>query len=178
MPNTAYYDDLIYTTARAATAVNPGLPDTLARLLVAQAKHETGNYTHRFFTEGNNAFGYSYVGSRYQSGPGPVADNGKPIGYYSSIQDSVKELVDYIYRRSKEGKFPADLTMITTPADYAALLKSVGYYGATLQVYTAALTRFFSTVAKGIGENVTVISIALLVFLLTRIPSVRKWFNS
>ena len=135
----------IYTQARAGTAVNPGLPPTLAYLLVAQAKHETGNFTSKFFKQYNNAFGYSYVsGGKYQTGSGTIADNGQPIAVYPDIESSTKEVIDWIYRRQKEGKFPANLETITTPETYAQLLKASGYYGDTLSNYLKGLKNFFS----------------------------------
>lgn len=155
-------DNIIFQTARAGTATNPGLPATLANLLIAQAKHETGNYTSRFFTQYNNAFGYSYAGSKYQTGPGPTADNGQPIGVYGSLADSVREIVDWIYRRVREGKFPADLSTIQTPEQYAALLKSAGYYGDTLANYTRGLKNFFLNLYQEIEKPAGIVTLAVI----------------
>lgn len=164
------YDSVIYNTARAGSPVNPGLPAALSYLLVAQAKHETGNFTSNFFRNYNNAFGYSYVpGGRYQSGPGTLADNGKEIAVYPDVKNSVYELIDWIYRRQKERKFPADLSTIVTPEQYAALLKSAGYYGDTLVNYTNGLKKFFldSPVAAG-GLSLMTISIIILAIYLVK----------
>ena len=139
----------IYNQARAGTQVNPGLPVDLSNLVVAQAKHETGNFASNAFTKYNNAFGYSYAGSTYQTGPGLIADNGQPVGSYKNVEDSTKEIVDWIYRRRGEGKFPADLASIKTPALYADLLKKAGYYGDTLQNYLNGLTAFFKVISPG-----------------------------
>ena len=140
------YADRVYVAALRGTDVNPGLPETLARLVVAQSKHESGNYTSNLFKSYNNAFGYSYSGSVYQVAAGSKADNGLPIAAYNNVEDSTKEIVDYIYRRRREGKFPS-LDQITTPEHYASLLKSVAYYGDAQSNYTAALKRFFSEYA-------------------------------
>lgn len=161
----------IFNTARSGTPVNPGLPVGLANLLVAQAAHETGNFTSRFFRDYNNAFGYSWAGSRYQTGPGPAADNGQPIGVYASVADSTREIVDWIYRRQKEGKFPADLSTITTPDQYAQLLKNAGYYGDTLSNYTAGLRRFFTNIVAEIStpSGLGLVAIAsILIWIATR----------
>ena len=163
---------IIFQTATAGTPVNKGLPATLANLLVAQAAHETSNFTSRFFRDYNNAFGYSYAGSRYQSGAGGIADNGQPIGVYPSVADSTREVVDWIYRRQREGKFPADLATITTPEQYAKLLKDAGYYGDTLSNYTAGLKRFFVNLYQEIGKPP--IAGALLVIGLLLILALRK----
>lgn len=159
---------MIYRAARAGTANNPGLPVALSWLLVAQAKHETGNFTSNFFKRYNNAFGYSYYpASPYQIGAGTVADNGLKIAAYSNLQDSVKELIDWLYRRLREGKLP-NLQAITTPEQYAAALKGAGYYGDTLQNYTAGLKRFFLQHKETIG--LSSVFIILVLFLLMKKP--------
>lgn len=160
-------DELIYTTARGGSPMNPGLPAALAYLLVAQAKHETGNFTSNFYRKYNNLFGYSYVpGAAYQSGPGTVADNGQPIAAYSSPEKSVYELIDWLYRRRSEGKMP-DFNTIIDADQYARLLKSAGYYGDTVENYAAGLKRFFldnpaAASAGGFGM------VALVVWLVWR----------
>jgi flagellum-specific peptidoglycan hydrolase FlgJ len=121
-----------------------GIPDALSRLMVAQAAHETGDFTSNFFKRYNNAFGYSYVkGAKWQlPEPGTIADNGLPIAAYASVENSTMEVVDWIKRRVNEGKFPA-LNTITSPEQYAQLLKSAGYYGDTVSNYLRGLKRYF-----------------------------------
>jgi hypothetical protein len=127
------------------TPANPGgVPNALADLMVAQSKHETGDYTSHFFLNDNNAFGYSYYAqSDWQIGPGGVADNGEPIARYATIEDSAGEMVDWIFRRVHAGVFPANLNEITTPEHYAELLKAAGYYGDTVENYIEGLKRWF-----------------------------------
>lgn len=163
-------DNLVYSVARSGTPVNPGLPASLAYLLVSQARHETGDYTSNFFRNNNNLFGYSYVpGARYQSGGGGIADNGQQIANYSSLKDSVYEIVDWIYRRRSEGKFPA-LETIQAPEQYAALLKGAGYYGDKVENYTAGLKRFFllnPALVTGGGLGIA-IALAVVIYLMFR----------
>jgi len=160
-------DELIYQTARTGSPVNPGLPPALAYLLVAQAKHETGNFTSKFFKQYNNAFGYSYVaGGKYQTGSGTIADNGAPIASYPNVQNSVYEIIDWIYRRRNEGKFPQDLTTITTPEQYAQLLKNAGYYGDTLTNYVNGLKRFFSNNIVATTSGGVLLIMAALFYVL------------
>src|SRR5690606_15282265 len=91
----------------------------------------------------NNPIGYSYVrGAAYQFGPGRVADNGQPIAAYRPLENSVYELIDWLYRRRSEGKMP-DFNTIIDADQYARLLKSAGYYGDTVENYAAGLKRFF-----------------------------------
>ncbi len=149
------YDDRIYAQAVKGTAINPkGLPPVLASLVAAQAAHETGNFSSNIFKSFNNAFGYSYFpGSQYQSGSGTIADNGQPVAAYQSIEDSTRELVDWIYRRVAEGRFPADLSKITTPEYYAQLLKQSNFYTDTLSNYTAGIKRYFVNVLTDLQNN-------------------------
>jgi flagellum-specific peptidoglycan hydrolase FlgJ len=166
-------EDRIFNQAIKGTAINPGLPPVLSSLLVAQSAHETGNFTSNLFKNFNNAFGYSYVpGGVYQKGAGTIADNGQPIAVYESIEDSTKEVIDWIYRRVKEGKFPADLFTITTPEQYAQLLKASGFYADSLQNYTAGLKRFFTAVQSELGKPpakiFTLVALGLLFYWILK----------
>lgn len=159
------YEQRIYNTA-----VSDGMPTDLAKLIVAQTKLETGNYTHRFFTEGNNAIGYSFVwpyGSKWQLPfPGDLADNNISIGQYATIENSIHELTDWIKRRQKEGKFPSSLSQITTPAQYATLLKNAGYYGASLNDYTNGLATWLMKLpALSIGIGSLILTVAIGYFI-------------
>lgn len=156
----ASYESEILAAASAGTPTNPrGLPYPLATLLIAQAKHESGNFTSNGFIEGRNAYGYAFVpGARWQlSTPGRIADNKQPLAMYKTLGDSVREVVDWIYRRVNEGKFPANLSSITTPEQYARYLKDAGYYGDTYANYSGGLARWFqnlsgsSKAAVGVG---------------------------
>lgn len=134
-------------------AIGAGFPDTLARILIAQAQHESANFTSNLFLRYNNAFGYSFVpGARWQlPTPGTKADNGQPIAAYASLENSAHEIVDWIKRRQVQGLFPADLNSITDPYKYAELLKKAGYYGDTLSNYAAGLKSFFKNNAGSIS---------------------------
>lgn len=140
------WDQLIFDTA-----IEDGMPERLALFIVAQARHETGNYTHRFFTDYKNAFGYAWVAGNdvwQLPDPGTTADNGWPIARYGSVDRSVHELTSWIKRRQQEGKFPADLSQITTAEQYSSLLKSAGYYGASLATYTAGILRALENIGE------------------------------
>lgn len=164
------YQERIFSQAKAGTQYNPGVPDTLASLMVSQSRHETGDYTSRFFRENNNAFGYAYYsGSNYQTGAGGIADNGQPIADYASIEDSTKEIVDWLYRRLRQGKLllkgmtVTDLRQITSPDDYAEVLKAAGYYGDALSNYLAGLKRFYVPIAVTSGVGL-LIALAVLIY--------------
>lgn len=143
--------DTVYGQALSGSVNNPGLPIALAQLVTAQSQHESANYTSDVFNNSNNVFGYGYdASSQYQTG----SYNG--YGTYGSINDSVQEIVDYIYRRQADGQFP-DLQTITTATQYATYLKDVTspgpYFAAPLSQYISGITSYlgqdnFSSVAS------------------------------
>lgn len=159
MSGIATIESRIYTTARAGTDVNKGVPDMLAKLIVSQTKHETASvvngklqpYASNAFTANNNAIGYKWVGSKYQEGPGIKSSEGDNYGDYADYTDSIKELIDWIYRRQKQGLFPADLAAVKTADQYALLLKSAGYYGDNQSTYAAGLQRWFKSNIKEVA---------------------------
>lgn len=138
------------------TAAKDGMPTKLAEAMVYQSQVETGNYTHPFFTKGNNAFGYSYdKKSKWQLDKGgPNADNGVAIAQYASIENSVHELTDWIKRRQSEGVFPKDLSTITGPEQYAEYLKDGGYYQDTLSGYASKMMRYLNAAVKNFAARV------------------------
>lgn len=161
----------VYNRAIAGTDTNPGFPDILSRILVSQAEHESANFTSPVYLASNNAFGYKYTGSKYQVG--------QYNGYaaYPDLDSSAAELVDYIYRRVRDGSFPADLSTITTPDQYATLLKnaSIGpYFEDSLSNYSAGLTSWFSqNVIEPVKKNPLIALagfgfLALVAYSLTR----------
>jgi len=128
-----------------ATAFGDGMPDNMCKLIESQSKHETDLYTSNAFRKNNNCFGYKTVkGGKWQTGAGITSSEGDPYASYPSIENSVHELTDWIKRRMHEGRFPADLKTIKSPADYAILLKRCGYFGDTVGNYTAGLTHFLN----------------------------------
>jgi uncharacterized FlgJ-related protein len=129
-----------------ATASLDGMPDTLARLIVAQARHESDDFTSNAFIKNNNCFGYKYVpGGRWQIGAGITSTEKDPYAKYKDIESSVHELTGWIKRRMIGKKFPSDLNEIKTPLQYATYLKACGYYGDTLQHYEQGLTHFLNS---------------------------------
>lgn len=160
----------IYAQARRGTPYNPGVPADIADWMVAQAAHETGDFTHKFFRVNNNAFGYSYYpGSNYQDGHGDIADNGKPIGSYPNVEASTMEMVDWLYRRYREGKFP-ELGSISSYTQYSQLLKQAGYFGAPLTVYQNGIRNFLAKYGSGAAAvgGVGLILVAAIAFLFRK----------
>jgi hypothetical protein len=173
MPTQSEIDSIasrIRSAALMGTPTNPkGLPPTLSDLLVAQSKHETGDYTSNAFLKDNNAFGYSYVpGGVWQIGPGIIADNGAAVARYATIEDSTSEMVDWIYRRIAKGVFPANLNDIQTPVQYAHLLKAAGYYGDTFENYVEGLRRWFVRNPEVINSGLLVAGLIATIWVLRK----------
>jgi hypothetical protein len=124
---------LIYSTLRSAQ-----IPDPLAKLVTAQSGHETDGWTSDVYNSLSNAFGYGFDGSSY-----------KDYNAIGGVEKSAQDLADYLNRRVNQSGWPA-LDQITTADQYAALLKSAGYYTDSLANYAAGIKRWFN-------DNLTVI---------------------
>lgn len=130
-----------YATLIFATAVNDNIPETLSQLIVAQAAHETANFTSPVFKNANNAFGYKYVsGAKWQTG------NYNGYAMYATVEDSTHEITDWLKRRVKDqrGGFTNDLNSITTPEIYAEELKKAGYYEDAETNYEGGVNYYFN----------------------------------
>lgn len=138
----------VYTQAIAGSDNNPGVPSLFAEFMVGQAANETEGFTSDFFVNNNNCFGYECdSGSEYQDGcSSNAADNGVSVGNYDSVEDSTKEVIDWWYRRTKDGNggCPSSLDQITTPDQYAQILHSAGYYTSAESSYAANISAWMS----------------------------------
>ena len=138
------YDQEIYEGA-----IEGGATPSLARLLVAQARHETGNYGNNQTKSNNNVFGFKYSANSQYSHQGNISPEGDPYAHYDTLQDAIK---DYIVRwkgkSSKEGGTRLEEFNKIEDGDtttYATKLKGYGYFGADVNEYikglNSALTR-------------------------------------
>lgn len=145
------YENDVYNTAIA-----DGMPPPLALLIVAQSKHESNNYKSAIFLSCYNSFGYKSVRS--------ACPGHEDYQDYNSIVESTHEVTAWIKRRLNEGRFPP-LNQITTPGQYAQLLKENGYYGDTVANYLQGLERWFT---GNLGTIATVsiagIAMGLIIF--------------
>jgi len=127
-------------------ALSKGFSPTAAKLVVAQARHETGNYNSNVFKLNNNLFGMKYVKQplALQGSPSPKSEGGF-YAKYNSVGDSVKDLIDRNYTITRGGVTPEQLKNATDSLDFATKLKARGYYGDTISNYAnglkSALTR-------------------------------------
>ena len=156
------YGQIVYNEARAG-----GMPPALSNLIVAQARHETGDFTSSVFRTCQNAFGYKAVFDAPKCLMSPEGNNYENYSGSGGLAASTRELVAWIRRRQTDGKFPADLSRITTAEDYASLLKNAGYFGDSLSTYANGLKRFWREYGAAVSISGGVLILGLI-FLLTR----------
>ena len=143
-----------YNTVIIRTAVKQGLPERIAKYVASQAEYETGNYTSNNFLKNNNAFGMAVPKtrkSRYILGAGsvnaPAAEGAFAYARYASIEDSVKDLIDWFSYNN------VDWNTITSPDSYDAFLVSKGYHTASQSSYTAGLRAYYDKLKDFVVRN-------------------------
>jgi len=107
--------------------------------ILAQAKHETGNFTSKVFKENKNYFGMKLPRVRPSKaiGPGLMSPEGNNYARYASEIDSLLDLfmwMDY-------SKFPL---AVESSAQYAKELKNRGYYGDTEIAYLRGINNWLT----------------------------------
>ena len=126
-------DQMIYDTA-----IQGGFNQNTAKYVVAQARHETADYTSNVFKNNNNLNGMKYNGQANAT-KGTKSPEGDYYAKWNSPQDSANDVVFRYYGESIKG-VPADsLKNASSYSEFADLLKQRGYYGASLQEYATGL---------------------------------------
>lgn len=141
--NLKQYQQVVYNTA-----IDCGLNDTQAKIIISQAQHESGNFSSHVFKTDNNLFGLKMPVKRpktYIERPSVIVmknEGSAPYAHYTTIQDSVKDLIKgwHVFNKT-------DWNKITTPEQYAAYLKSRGYYGDNQSTYTKRLKGYFNNLS-------------------------------
>jgi len=142
------------------TAIKDGFTPVSAKFIVAQARLESGHYKSDIFTKNNNSFGMKYVAqplatkgslapykerssSCKENG---ICSNGDYYAKYSSVEDSIKDVIERNYNKTKNGVTPEQLKNSKTPEEYASLLKKRGYYGAPESSYASNIKSILNRV--------------------------------
>lgn len=75
-----------------------GVGDTMAWFIVAQAKHESGNFKSKLFREHNNAFGMRFPRVRPTTAAhgGACAEGKTGYASYCSVEDSAEDVVRWL----------------------------------------------------------------------------------
>lgn len=101
-----------------------GVSVDLSYIILAQAKHETWDFTSKIFIENNNVFGLKQAKKRKTTCIG----TNRSHGVYESIEDCV---LDYIYYMENR-KIPLHETSVKK---YVDLLKKKGYFEDDIERY-------------------------------------------
>lgn len=147
------YDQLIYDAA-----IKGGFTPTSAKLVVAQARLESGNYTSKVFKENNNLFGMKFVGQPLatRGTPAPKSEwgcggkcNSDFYSKYASVSDSVQDLINRNFKITRKGVSFDQIANAKDSTEYATLLKKRDYYGSTIEEYDKLL--------KGISRKLNIV---------------------
>jgi uncharacterized FlgJ-related protein len=137
------------------SALKAGFTPTSAKLVVAQARHETGDYKSNVFNKNNNLFGMKFVGQPLatRGTPAPKSEwgcggkcNSDFYSKYATISDSVQDLINRNLKFTRKGVTFEQLKNAPDSTTYANLLKQRGYYGATTSIYDSGLKRALSKI--------------------------------
>ena len=121
------YDQQIYNGA-----IKGGATPSLAKLLVAQARNESGNYSSNQTKTNNNIFGFKYTPNSIYSQRGNISPEGDAYAKYDSIEDAIKDyIVRWMGKPSKEGGTRLQEFNKINEGDtlnFARKIKSYGYF--------------------------------------------------
>lgn len=165
MEQTNKYQNEVYSAA-----LRGGMNDTLAKLITAQATHETGNFKSNVFLKTNNAFGMKVPRVRktiFILQPSDIvrkSEGATAYAQYSDLKNSVFDLINWLQYNK------CDFSQIKNTSDYANFLKQKGFYGAEISEYLNGLNSFFKkyTGLKTTGlPFILIVSLAFLTYFLT-----------
>jgi len=125
------------------TAIEEGFSPTSAKLIVAQARLESGHYSSDVFKANNNMYGMKYVAQPLAT-KGTLAPlkersksckeggncvNGDYYAKYSSVEDSARDTIQRLYKITRNGIGFEQLKDVKDATDYANKLKTRNYFG-------------------------------------------------
>lgn len=112
-----------------------GINDYVVELLVAQSKHESGNYRNSL-TPYNNVFARHYSKKdTFAISAGAPGEGHTRFAKYPSVEYATLSQLDYLRRKNYTFKWQS-------PYQFALELKKKHYYEADIMVYTNALARY------------------------------------
>ena len=125
------------------TAIEEGFSPTSAKLIVAQARLESGHYSSSVFKANNNMFGMKFIGQPLAT-RGTLAppnersqscresgncSNKDHYAKYSSVSDSAKDTIQRLYKITRNGIGFEQLKNVASATEYANKLKTRNYFG-------------------------------------------------
>jgi hypothetical protein len=120
------------------TAIKNGFNPTTAKLIVAQARFESADYTSNVFKQNNNTSGIKFVGQP-NAVQGTLSPEGNYYAKFNTIQDAINDKIGRIYNLTMKGVTPQQLKDSTDAIDFANKLKQRGYFGSSASEYASGL---------------------------------------
>lgn len=118
------------------SGVDAGQANLIASFALAQARHESADFTSDVFVNTNNAIGYKkFIGSEWQSDGGLSGYNGYAV--FPSLGNCAGEHVAWILRHNIENT--------QTITDYVNAVKAAGYFEDTVSNYLNGCTSYYYT---------------------------------
>jgi flagellum-specific peptidoglycan hydrolase FlgJ len=164
----AQIDEQIYLTAIAN-----GFTDISARLIVAQARLESADYTSNVFKNNANMYGMKYIGQSLATRGtlAPINErsakcrntgvcvNNDYYAKYNNPQDSASDVIIRLYSKTIKEVTPEQLKNAKTPIEFATLLKQRGYFGVTASQYATGLKSKLKIISVQPVENLPEVTI-------------------
>lgn len=120
------------------TAIKNGFNPMAAKLIVAQARFESADYTSNVFKQNNNTSGIKFIGQP-NAVQGTLSPEGNYYAKFNTIQDAINDKIARIYNLTMKGVTPQQLKDSTDAIDFANKLKQRGYFGSTAIDYANGL---------------------------------------
>lgn len=120
------------------TALEQGFNPIAAKLIVAQARFESADYTSNVFKKNNNTSGVKFIGQK-NAIQGTLSPEGNYYAKYNTVQDSLNDKIVRLYNIKMRGVTPEQLKNAKDAEEFARLLKQRGYYGSSEAEYAAGL---------------------------------------
>ena len=120
------------------TAIKNGFNPMAAKLIVAQARFESADYTSNVFKQNNNTSGIKFIGQR-NAVQGTLSPEGNYYAKFNTIQDAINDKIARIYNLTMKGVTPQQLKDSTDAIDFANKLKQRGYFGSSASEYASGL---------------------------------------
>lgn len=120
------------------TAIKQGFNSKAAKLIAAQARFESADYTSNVFKNNNNTSGIKFIGQANAT-KGTLSPEGDYYAHFNTIQDSINDKIVRLYNITMRGVTPQQLKNATDATEFANLLKQRGYYGSSALEYANGL---------------------------------------
>ena len=125
------------------TAIKEGFSPTASKIVVAQARLESANYGSNVFNNNNNMYGMKFVGQSLATRGtlAPMNERSKDCqnggtcvdrdyyAKYSKPSDSAKDVIQRLYRKTRNGIGYNELKDVKDAQEFANKLKTRNYFG-------------------------------------------------